>query len=146
MRRLALATGIVLAWLAGPVRAQTVPNGFTVETLAPGLAFPTAIEFLPDGRVLYVEQFTGRVRVFTVGVGVQATPVLTVPGITAGGERGLLGVAIDPGYPARPYVYVQGDVAPPNHIRVSRFTLSGNLDGSGTGILVADPASRFDLL
>jgi glucose/arabinose dehydrogenase len=146
MRRLALATGIVLAWLAGPVRAQTVPNGFTVETLAPGLAFPTAIEFLPDGRVLYVEQFTGRVRVFTVGVGVQATPVLTVPGITAGGERGLLGLAVDPSFPLRPYLYLYYDVAVPNHIRIARYTLSGNLDGTSVADLVADPASRFDLI
>src|SRR5258708_3957813 len=89
MTRLAPAIGAAAALAllpAGlPARAQTVPAGFTVDTLATGLAAPTAIEFLPDGRLLFVEQFTGRMRVLEPGVGVQPTPVLTVPGITAGG-------------------------------------------------------------
>ena len=50
------------------------------------------LDFLPDGRVIYVEQLTARVRVLTVGTGVQVAPVLTVAGVNAGGERGLLGV------------------------------------------------------
>src|SRR5436309_2798193 len=78
------------------VHAQSVPDSFTVETLAPGLRAPVAFDFLPDGRVLFAEQLTANVRLFTEGSGVQAAPVLSVPGVAIdGGERGLLGLAVD---------------------------------------------------
>src|SRR2546428_5653309 len=78
-----------------PAYAQSVPDSFTVETLAPGLHAPCGFDFLPDGRVLFVEQLTGSVRSFKEGSGVQAAPVLSVPGVAIDGtERGLLGVAV----------------------------------------------------
>jgi len=150
MRRLTLASGLALALLAvGPgARAQDVPDGFTVETLIPGLSFPVAFDFLPDGRVLFTEQFTARVRVARPGVSLQATPVIFVAGVsTGGGERGLLGVAVDPAYPGRPYVYLFYTSAVPSaHVHIARFTLTGDLDGTGGIDLLADPASRFDLV
>lgn len=145
MRRLALALGLVLA-TAPAARGQFVPDGFTVETLVPGLAFPVAFDFLPDGRVLFAEQFTARVRVVRPGSPVQATPVIAVPGVATGGERGLLGVAVDRFFPGRPYLYLFYDVATPAHIRIARYTLTGDLDGTAGTDLVADPASRFDLV
>ena len=141
---LACTSGLVCGTTV--VRAQAVPDSFSVETLAPGLAAPVAFEFLPDGRVLFAEQFTGRVRMFKLGGGVQLAPVLSVPNVAAGGERGLLGLAVDPAFPTRPYLYVHHDVATPRHIRIARFTLTGDLAGTGSGALAADPASRFDLI
>ena len=137
---------VPLMLLALPALGQTVPDGFAVQTLAPGLDTPVAIEFLPDGRVLFAEQITGLVRVFREGAGVQTAPVLAVPGVAAGGERGLLGIAVDPRFPARPYLYVHYTVATPRHIRIARFTLAGDLAGSGDVNLSADPASRYDLI
>jgi len=128
-----------------PTRAQDVPDGITVEPLATALSAPTGFDFLPDGRVVFVEQFTARVRVLTVGTGVQVTPVLTVAGVSAGGERGLLGVAVDPRYPDPPYLYLYYDLASPQSIRISRYTLSGDLAGTG-GDLVASPTSRYDVV
>ena len=135
----------LLCLLAAPAAAQVVPDGITVEPLATGLSAPTGFDFLPDGRVIYVEQFTGRVRVLTVGTGVQVTPVLSVASVNAGGERGLLGIAVDPRYPDPPYLYLYYDLASPQSIRISRYTLSGNLDGTG-GDLVASPTSRYDVV
>ena len=136
----------LLVVVVRPGRAQQVPDGISVETLASGLSAPTGFEFLPDGRALFVEQFTARVRLFREGTGVQTTPVITVAGVSAGGERGLLGVAVDPRYPAFPYLYLYYDYAATSKIRISRYTLSGNLSGVGGGDLTADPATRFDLL
>src|ERR1051326_342771 len=141
-----LCTWTLVVLLAVRAHAQTVPDGFAVETLAPGLSAPVAFDFLSDGRVLFAEQLTARVRVFKQGSGVQTTPVLSVAGVAAGGERGLLGLAVDPSFPLRPYLYLYYDVAVPNHIRIARYTLSGNLDGTSVADLVADPASRFDLI
>jgi glucose/arabinose dehydrogenase len=132
---------------ATAAHAQSVPDSFTVETLAPGLSAPTGFDFLPDGRVLFVEQFAANVRVFKEATGVQASPVLSVAGVAIdGGERGLLGVAVDPEFPQRPYLYLHYTVASPHHIRIARYTLSGDLTGTGIGTLVADPASRYDLI
>jgi glucose/arabinose dehydrogenase len=143
---LALAAGAALASNAPPARGQLVPNGFTVETLVPDLDSPVAFEFLPDGRVLFTEQFTARVRLVRTSHALQATPVISVPGVVAGGERGLLGIAVDPAFPARPYLYLFYDVSSPNRIRIARFTLSGDLDGTAGTNLTADPATRYDLV
>ena len=154
MRRHALALGLglvtVLALGAGArtARAQAVPDEFVVETLVPGLNNPVGFDFLPGGRVLFVEQFTGLVRLMRPTNTVQVNPVLTVPGVsTNGGERGLLGVAVDPSFPSRPYVYLHYTSAVPSaHVKVARFTLSGDLDGTAGTDLTADPASRYDLI
>ena len=135
----------LLCTVPATARAQRVPDGISVEPLATSLSAPTGFDFLPDGRVIYVEQFTARVRVLTVGTGVQVNPVLTVAGVSSGGERGLLGIAVDPRYPDPPYLYLYYDLASPQSIRISRYTLSGNLDGTG-GDLVASAASRYDVV
>jgi hypothetical protein len=62
-------------------------------------------------------------------------------------ERGLLGVVVDRGWPARPYLYVHCTDGRNGHtIAISRFTLTGDLANSGSGLLAFDPASRYDLL
>ena len=142
MRRSALALFLLLA-AAPDARGQAVPSGFIVETMVGGLATPVAFDFLRDGRVIFAEQFTGNLRLLRPPATLQATPVIQVP-VTTGGERGLLGVAIDPDFPSKPYVYVHGTVAG-NVIRISRYTLSGDLMNNG-GNLVADPATRYDLV
>lgn len=129
-------------------QAQTVPTGFVDQPVVTGLSRPVAFDFVPDlpghVRVLVAQQLDAGVRL--VRDGVLLADVLTVPGIAAGVEKGLLGIAIDPAFPARPYLYVHGDDESGTSIRISRFTLTGDLSGVGTGALSADPASRFDLI
>jgi len=140
---------LVLACLLAATRshAQVVPDGFAVETLARNLSLPVAIQFMPDGRLLFAEQLTGRVRVFFEGRPVQVKPVLQLRDVAVdGGERGLLGVALDPAFPARPYLYVHYTATGPNRIRISRFTLTGDLAGGFFEDLVADTLSRYDLI
>ena len=134
--------------LAAPcARAQVVPQGFAVQTLAQNLAQPIALQFMPDGRILFAEQLTGRVRVYLEGHGIQTNPVLQLPDVNiVGGERGLLGVALDPAFPTRPYLYVDYTATPPNHIRIARYRLQGDLAGDFERDLQADPLSRFDLI
>jgi glucose/arabinose dehydrogenase len=155
--RLVLVCLFACLLAAPPAAGQivpVVPDGFAVQPLVQNLSAPTALQFMPDGRILFVEQFTGNVRVYferLVGGhilirGVQTTPVLHVPDLVVGGERGLLGVALDPAFPARPYLYVHYTAAPPNHVRIARWTLTGDLSGTGDRDLVADPLSRYDLI
>ena len=120
---IALVAGVVvvLAYAAGPARGEVLVPGFTDSLFADGIASPTAMAFAPDGR-LFVAQKTGELRVISPDGTLQATPFLTVSPDTEG-ERGLLGVAFDPGFATNGYVYVYYTaVTPTVHNRVARFT------------------------
>jgi glucose/arabinose dehydrogenase len=149
----------LLAALAGLCLAPTVarsqtdlPTGFADSLVVAGLDTPTAFDFVPGSthaqwRLLFVEQKTARIRMLANGALSTTDPVLTVPNVqTGGGEQGLLGIALDPQFPARPYVYIHADDNQAPRIRISRFTLSGDLAFAAGGQMTADPASRFDLV
>jgi hypothetical protein len=92
--------------LASPSAAQLMPAGFVYEAVAtpPFSGSPIGFAFLPDGRILLIEK-QGRVRIVPVG-SLISTSILLVPNVDSlGGEEGLLGLAVDPDWPTRPYVY-----------------------------------------
>ena len=78
-----------------PAAAASLPAGFTETLVAGGLSAPTAMQFAPDGRLFVCEQ-GGRLRVVKDGT-LLPTPFLTLT-VSSAGERGLLGVAFDPGF------------------------------------------------
>lgn len=149
MRRLPLAVPALLlaclTLLAPAVRSQVLPTGFTDQQIAASLAFPVGFDFLPDGRVLIVEQASARVRMVEGLALSPVDPVITVPEVRSGSERGLLGIAVDPRWPAQPYFYVHS-TSTTGRIRISRFRAAGDLTGTSGAGLTADPASRFELL
>jgi glucose/arabinose dehydrogenase len=74
-----------------------------VRTIAGGLVTPTTMAFLGTDDILVLEKNTGRVRRIVNGV-VQGT-VLDLA-VNFGSERGLLGIALHPGFPSNPGVYL----------------------------------------
>src|SRR5262245_61074936 len=107
-RRIHLAAALAGLLLTAPRAdaAVLVPGGFVDDTLLSGLDEPTSMAFLPDGRMLVTEQRTGRVRLVVNGHIAATDPVLLIPELTfADYERGLQSVAVDPGWPDRPYAY-----------------------------------------
>lgn len=151
----AIATfpSILLTVLVPPAHAQTtLPTGFGDSLVVKQLDAPAAFDFVPGStaskwRLLVVEQKTARVRLVVNGAMSTTDPVLTVPNVQiAGDEQGLLGVAVDPQFPARPYVYVHADDDRSANIRISRFTLTGDLLFLADGHLSASAASRMDLV
>ncbi|MFL6198884.1 MAG: PQQ-dependent sugar dehydrogenase [Thermoanaerobaculia bacterium] len=118
-----------------PLSAATLPADFTETLLARGIVRPTAMALAPDGRIFVCEQ-TGALRVIKDGQ-LLPQPFVTVPVFTEG-ERGLLGVTVDPDFPRTPHVYVYYTaIKPIVHNRVSRFTVSGDraVPGSETAVL-----------
>jgi len=79
----------------------------TLEPVVGGLALPLAIANAGDGsRRIFVAEQGGRIEIIRDGR-IVATPFLDIGAeITTGGERGLLGLAFHPGYPADPRVFV----------------------------------------
>jgi len=149
MRRSLLGTLSAAALLAAAchslAQAQVLPTGFSDQQIAGGLSTPVGFELLPDGRALVVEQSSARVRLVENGALSAVDPVITVPAVLGGGERGLLGIAVDPRWPAQPYLYVHS-TSTTGRIRISRFRVSGDLAGTSGAGLTADPASRYDLI
>ncbi|HZX08330.1 PQQ-dependent sugar dehydrogenase [Kribbella sp.] len=87
------------------------------STVVSGVEVPWGLGFLPDKSALVTERDAGKiVRV----VGGRAVEVGVVDGVKASSEGGLLGLAVDPGYPGRPYIYVYYSAASDN--RIARIT------------------------
>jgi glucose/arabinose dehydrogenase len=141
----ALAACVLLHARDGWAQAA-LPTGFQDQLVASGLAYPTGMAFLPDGRLLFVEQFSARIRLLVHDALAATDPVATVPSVRTGTERGLLGIAVDPGFPARPYVYAHCTDASASVVRVTRFTVGGDLAFTGNGSLTIDTATRYDVI
>src|SRR2546423_4809001 len=96
-------TGAGLA--ATPASASVTPAGFAYPVASGGLTSPTAAVFAPDGRVFIAEK-SGLIKVYDSLA--DSTPTIFADLRTQTydfWDRGLLGLAVDPQFPARPYVY-----------------------------------------
>jgi glucose/arabinose dehydrogenase len=133
---------------AAPARAQlTLPTDFADDLILSGLNQPVGMAFLPDGRLLFVERTSANIRLVVNGVIAATDPVITVPNVrSTGNEQGLLGIVVDPGWPARPYIYIHYDYNLSANIRLSRYTVAGDLGFTGNGSLTINPATRYDIL
>ena len=102
-----LLTSLTLAVQSRPDHAASaaVPSGFTEATVWSGLKNPTAVRFASDGRVFVAEK-RGVIQMFD-GLG-DTTPTAVADLRTEVynfWDRGLLGLAVDPSFPTRPYLY-----------------------------------------
>jgi hypothetical protein len=142
----------------------TTHPGFQETVVFSGLLEPTSIQFAPDGRVFVAEK-SGLIKVFD-------SLLTTTPTVFADlrtkvynhGGSGLLGMALDPTFPALPYIYVLytydapiggtapvwGDGCPPANAdqcavsgRLSRLRVSGNVMIGTEQVLVADWFQRY---
>ena len=91
---------------ATPAAASVTPPGFTDSVAIGGLTNPTAAVFAPDGRVFIAEK-SGLIKVYDSLADGTATIFADLrTQVYDFWDRGLLGLAVDPQFPARPYVYV----------------------------------------
>src|SRR6185436_11491732 len=111
--------------LESRVMFAVIPSGFTETQVAAGFANPTSMTLAPDGRIFVAEQ-GGALRVVKNG-SLLSTPFLQV-NVNTQGERGLVGVEVDPNFATNKYVYVfYTATTPVIHNRVSRFTANGDV-------------------
>jgi glucose/arabinose dehydrogenase/PKD repeat protein len=94
---------LALALLGRPSEAALPPD--FIDELVASVPRPTAMAFLPDGRLLVAQQ-TGDLRVIKNGI-LLPTPALSIGGrICSNRERGLVGLAVDPEFAANRFVYL----------------------------------------
>ncbi len=113
MRRLLAGLLVIAGVLAamtsaiGPVSpAGALPTGFQTSVLIRNLMMPVNFEFAPDGRIFVAER-AGVIKVFD-GLD-DPTPDIFADlrdRVFTNDGRGLLGLALDPRWATKPYVYV----------------------------------------
>ncbi|NNF53089.1 MAG: hypothetical protein HKN03_01470, partial [Acidimicrobiales bacterium] len=104
-----LSAILVVSALAGvpPAGADpALPEGFSYDLVATGFVYPTAVAIAPDGQVFIAEK-AGRVR--QLDSPNDSTPELLIDlreQVHNHNDRGLTGLAVDPGFPSRPFIYL----------------------------------------
>ena len=107
---------------ASPSTRGGTPDLSAPETVATGIETPWGLTFLPDGSALVAERDTGDVLRVRAGGG-QPEQAYRVPGVSAAGEGGLLGLAVAADYTRTKWVYAYHTAADDN--RIVRFKLGG---------------------
>ena len=101
-----VAGGLALVSVSSEAQGATTPAGFSESVVFSGLTNPTVVRFSPDGRVFVAEK-RGVIKVFDSLT--DPTPDVFADlnaNVHNFWDRGLLGMALDPGFPANPYIYV----------------------------------------
>jgi glucose/arabinose dehydrogenase/Ca2+-binding RTX toxin-like protein len=104
--RACLIAGFALVLLCVmPAGAAAVPTGFQEQTAFSGLTGPTALAFASDGRA-FVSEKSGLIKEFDSLSDTTPTTVADLrTEVYNSWDRGLLSIALDPQFPARPYLY-----------------------------------------
>jgi len=137
-----LVAAVACVTLLGPPLAHA-PAAATIEArrVVGGLNGAVAFTFGPGNQIWYVEKATGEVRIHDLDTGSNRL-FYDVPGVNAEGERGTLGIALHPGYPTKPYVYVYATRSVSGSLRNQILRLTDS-DGQGTNrkVIFTSPAS-----
>ena len=116
--------------------AQVFPPDFGRVLVANGINNPTVMAFASDGRI-FVAQQGGSLRVVKNNT-LLATPFITLT-VSATGERGLIGIALDPDFSTNNYLYLYYTVpGSPAHNRISRFTANGDVVQAGSELILLE--------
>jgi aldose sugar dehydrogenase len=108
--RLAVGTAALLALLSAPTGLAQEPDGpqlvdrnLTATAAVDGLVTPIGVAFLGPDDMLVIEKNTGKVIRVTDG---QIADTVLDLSVNFASERGLLGIALHPDFPADPGVYL----------------------------------------
>lgn len=113
-----------------------------IEILVENLDTPWAIDFLPDGRMIFTER-SGRVNIYDFDEKEKTT--IAEIRVTEISESGLAGIAVDPVFEENNFIYLyytyeeNGKI----HNRVSRFIFDDNSLIDEIVLLDKIPAARF---
>jgi glucose/arabinose dehydrogenase len=142
LRRIVVAT---LLLGAASVPATFLPADAAVviaaKKVAGGLNEPVAFTFSPNGHLWYVEKSTGEIRVRNLDTDGDRL-FYDVAGVNGEGERGMLGIALHPAFPAKPFVYVYVTRTVKGRLRNQIIRLK-DVNGNGTSLrmIFTSPAS-----
>jgi glucose/arabinose dehydrogenase len=118
--RLILAVSVIAGAL-WPSVTGAIPEGSKVQLYEGDLNFPIDMAWVPGTKRIYFTEKSGAVRVMKGGR-LLGRPCATLP-VSDSGERGALGIALDPRYKENKRLYVYYTNASPVENRVARFVV-----------------------
>lgn len=129
---------------SGVITPQGVPSGFVLEDVVSGLNQGVAFDFAPGGRIFIAEK-GGVVRVVDEGTLLPEPFTDISDQVNSRHDRGLLGLAVHPEFPAQPYIYLLFTYDPPE---VAGRSAEGGPDGNGARVsrlirVTADAAENY---
>src|SRR5258708_28247001 len=139
---LALLCVLPCALVSGAGAQTQLPTNFIDQLIVQGLNEPVGMAFLPDQRMLIIER-QGAIRLIAEGKLGAVDPLLFLDNVNADGDRGASGVAVDPRWPAKPYLYFYYENND-STCKILRYAAGGDLSNPSSLYLTIDPASRFD--
>ena len=115
-------------------------ENFELEVLAKNLDTPWAIDFFPNGKIIFTERF-GRVSVLNLET--KEIKIIGEIDVSEKGESGLLGIAVDPEFEENNFVYVY--YTHENGNRVSKFIFNEQNEKIESEFILLDniPKARF---
>jgi quinoprotein glucose dehydrogenase len=119
------------------------PKDLQVTTWAKGLRVPWSLLFLPDNHALVSER-SGAIRLIDPDGRLHEEPLITLP-VHSDGEGGLMGLALHPDYPQKPWLYAMHTHREAGLItnRVVRLAIKGDRARFDRVILGGIPGGRF---
>ena len=128
---------------AAPLSTEALPFAFSDIAVA-SVSAPVAVRALPDGTVAALGK-AGTLHIIRGG-SLVSPPALTLAGVCAQSERGLLGIAPDANFTTNGFVYlyythVEPDLPGDCANRVSRFTLDGDTTDPASEVVLVDKIS-----
>lgn len=104
---------------------------------------PTELGVYPGGRFFLADQ--GGLVSLLRRDGSDGGTLLDLRGrvLRGGNEEGLLSVALDPGFPGRPYLYAYYSAASPRRSVLSRFDVAGDRADLGSELVILEVAQPF---
>ncbi len=123
-----------IEWAAGELPGDagaTLDENYDITLLDGMNTDPMALDIADDGRVFFIEK-NGSVKAWKPSTG--STILVGAVPVFPGGENGMMGMALAPGFPNPPYIYLHytfqdgnwGNTGPGEQ-RVSRFKVNGDL-------------------
>jgi glucose/arabinose dehydrogenase len=113
--------------------STVTPSAVALKVVAvkEGLNGPSGFTFSPSGRIWYLEKISGEIRILNRRTKHERL-FFDIRGVNGDGERGALGIALDPDWPATPFVYVY--VTRMDHgALVNELLRIRSVDGTGSG-------------
>jgi aldose sugar dehydrogenase len=107
-----------------PSTVAALPKGTEARQWANGLSFGIDLAWVKGTNKMFVTEKDGRIRVIVDGK-ILGRPCANLD-VNTSGERGLLGIALDPNYDANKRLYVYYTNASPLDNRVARFRVTNN--------------------
>lgn len=129
--RIAAIMAILAALLAMGPPARARAAAIQARPVLTGLNFPASFAIDPDGRFFFGEKNTGIIRVHDP-VAKTTIAFFTISRLSTQNEQGLLGLALDPKYPAKPFLYAYATRSEGGVLRNEILKIR---DDGGTGVL-----------